>query len=73
MVLPRCCVEFAGLTVWEDAPLPQLPELHCGLFLRESEDRPELLELADDIAAALRPQLRFAEAVAGPVRVSGSG
>jgi DNA-binding transcriptional LysR family regulator len=73
MVLPRSCVEFAGLAVWEDAPLPQLPELHCGLFLREGEDRPELLELADDIAAALRPQLRFAEAVAGPVRASGSG
>lgn len=73
MVLPRSCVEFAGLAIWEDAPLPQLPELHCGLFLREGDDRPELLELADDIAAGLRPQLQFAEAAAGPVRASGSG
>jgi len=62
MVLPRSRVELTSLSVWEDAPLPNLPELYCGIFLREGDTRVELEELADAIAAVLRPQLRVAEA-----------
>jgi DNA-binding transcriptional LysR family regulator len=72
MVLPRSRVELTSLAVWDDAPLPQLPELHCGIFLREGDDRAELAELADSIAAVLRPQLRVAEDAAPPARVSGA-
>jgi DNA-binding transcriptional LysR family regulator len=73
LVLPRSLVDQTSLSVWEDAPLPKLPQLHCGIFLCEGESRPELLALADDIAAAFRPQLRVAEGAAAPVRASGSG
>jgi DNA-binding transcriptional LysR family regulator len=73
MVLPRGRVELTGLAIWDDAPLPPLPELHCGVFLHEGDNRTELAELADDIATVLRPQLRVAEGAATPARASGSG
>jgi DNA-binding transcriptional LysR family regulator len=57
MVLPRSRVAQTSLSIWEDAPLPELPELYCGVFLREGGNRAALEELADDIAAVLRPQL----------------
>jgi DNA-binding transcriptional LysR family regulator len=69
MVLPRSRVELTSLAIWEDAPLPKLPQLYCGVFLREGDSRPELLELADDLAAVLRPQLQVADS--GSARASG--
>jgi hypothetical protein len=63
--------------VWEDAPLPELPELYCGIYLREGGNRAALEELSDEIAAELRPQLQVKTggAAAGfvPARASGSG
>jgi DNA-binding transcriptional LysR family regulator len=73
MVLPRSRLQRMTLTVWSDAPLPLLPELYCGIFLREGDNRPELAELADDIAAVLRPQLQIAGGATAPQRVSGLG
>jgi DNA-binding transcriptional LysR family regulator len=64
LVLPLMLVDQTSLSVWTDAPLPTLPQIHCGVFLAEGESRPELLALADDIAAALRPKPRLAEGVA---------
>jgi len=62
MVLPRSRVPQTKLSVWEDAPLPELPQLYCGIYLREGgENRAALEELADDIAAVLRPQLQVRE------------
>jgi len=71
-------VPQTSLTVWEDAPLPELPQLYCGIYLREgSNNRAALEELADAIAAVLRPQLQVkdggAAAEVAPVRASGSG
>lgn len=64
LVLPLILVDQTSLSVWADAPLPKLPPLHCGVFLAEDESRPELLALADDIAAALRSVPRLAEGAA---------
>ncbi len=52
--LPRNCANILGVTIWEDAPLPKLPEFFCGIYVRaggESEDRDHL---ADTLATALR-------------------
>ena len=58
MVLPRSRVAQTSLSIWEDGPLPELPDLYCGVFLREGGNRAALEELADDLATALRPQSR---------------
>jgi DNA-binding transcriptional LysR family regulator len=43
-----------GLTIWEDCPLPRLPELYSGVYLREGGARAAYEQLADEIAAVLR-------------------
>ena len=56
MVMPRARALRNGLIVWNDAPLPQLPELYCGIFIREGGNRAAIEELADDLMADLRPE-----------------
>jgi DNA-binding transcriptional LysR family regulator len=79
MVLPRSRVQQTSLSIWEDAPLPELPQLYCGIYLRQGGNRAALEELADDIAATLRPQLQVKKGGAAPAsdiapaRASGSG
>jgi DNA-binding transcriptional LysR family regulator len=59
MVLPRSRVPQTALTIWEDAPLPELPQLYCGIYLRPgSENHAALEDLAEEIAKVLRPQLQ---------------
>jgi DNA-binding transcriptional LysR family regulator len=53
MVVPRGRAVQNGLDIWEDAPLPKLPEIHCGLFVKEGGDRVACLELVDYLAADL--------------------
>lgn len=43
----------AGMAVWEDAPLPKLPELYSGIYIREGGPRVIYEQLADDIAVAI--------------------
>jgi DNA-binding transcriptional LysR family regulator len=55
MALPRSRADIPGIKIWDDAPLPKLPDIFCGVYVRtgaEPEDR-ELI--ADAVAAALRP------------------
>src|SRR5262247_1340130 len=77
MVLPRSRVQQTSLSIWEDAPLPELPQLYCGIYLRQGGNRAALEELAEDIAAVLRPQLQVrtggAASELAPARASGSG
>jgi DNA-binding transcriptional LysR family regulator len=47
LVMPRGRALKNDLTVWEDAPLPTLPELYCGIFAREGGGRKPIEELAD--------------------------
>jgi len=54
MVLPRSRVWSPDLAIWEDAPLPKLPDLVWGVYLREGGERGPLEDLADSIAAELR-------------------
>jgi DNA-binding transcriptional LysR family regulator len=73
MVLPRSRVPQTALAVWADAPLPELPELYCGIYLREGGNRAALEELGNDIAAVLRPQLEVRAAGAGFAAARGGG
>ncbi len=52
--LPRNSANLPGVEIWEDAPLPKLPEIFFGIYVRaggESDDRDQL---ADTLARALR-------------------
>lgn len=46
---------IAGIYPWEDAPLPKLPAIYRGIYLRESGDRVMLEQVASAIAEALKP------------------
>src|SRR6266702_1276374 len=46
MVMPRGRAIKTNLTIWQDAPLPKLPELHCGIFIRDGGNRTAIEELA---------------------------
>jgi DNA-binding transcriptional LysR family regulator len=43
----------AGMRVWEDAPLPRLPDLHSEIYVREGGPREIYEQLADEIATAI--------------------
>jgi DNA-binding transcriptional LysR family regulator len=55
MALPRGRTEIPGITVWEDAPLPKLPDIFCGIYVRTGVDVEEREQIAETLAAALRP------------------
>jgi len=56
MALPRTRADIPGITVWEDAPLPKLPDIFCGIYVRAGVDVEERDQIAETIAAALRPE-----------------
>ncbi len=53
MPIARSVATAAGLIIWEDAPLPKLPSLYSGVYVREGGEQQAYLQLADDIAEAL--------------------
>ena len=53
---PRSRVGGTALSIWEDAPLPAVSDLFCGIYLGENRDQPALEHLADAIAHVLNPQ-----------------
>jgi DNA-binding transcriptional LysR family regulator len=55
MVLPRGRADIPGIRVWDDAPLPKLPDIFCGIYVRDGVDVEEREQIADTIAAALHP------------------
>jgi DNA-binding transcriptional LysR family regulator len=59
MVLPHSRVAQTTLSIWEDPPLPELSQLHCGIFLRQGGNRAVLEELADEVATVSRPPLHL--------------
>jgi DNA-binding transcriptional LysR family regulator len=74
MVMPRNRALQNGLFVWEDAPLPKLPELYCGIFIRDGGNRTAIEELADYLAADLRAEPVAPETTAvAPLRAARSG
>ncbi|MES1155501.1 MAG: LysR substrate-binding domain-containing protein, partial [Pseudorhodoplanes sp.] len=56
MALARSRSGTPGLTIWEDAPLPKLPEVSCGIYINHAGDRMALEELADAIIQTLHPK-----------------
>jgi DNA-binding transcriptional LysR family regulator len=64
MAIIRRRAADSGMIIWEDAPLPTLPVLHCGIHVREGGARAAYEELADEIAGALRPSLRTGKVAA---------
>jgi DNA-binding transcriptional LysR family regulator len=56
--LVRRRAEQVGLPIWEDAPLPKIGDLHCGIYLGETGDRRQLEALADLIYDIIAPQDR---------------
>ena len=47
MAVPRGRAIRNNLTVWEDAPLPKLPDVYCAILVRDGGDRTAIEELAD--------------------------
>lgn len=56
MVMTRGRVRMTQLSRWDDAPLPPLPQLYTGIYVRDGADNGPLLELADELAPMLRPK-----------------
>ncbi|MBX9844164.1 MAG: LysR family transcriptional regulator [Xanthobacteraceae bacterium] len=56
MALPRSRAGLPGIAIWENAPLPKLPDIFCGIYVRGGADVEEREQLADAIAAAVSPQ-----------------
>lgn len=54
MAVPRGRAIRNKLIIWEDAPLPKLPELYCALIVREGGDRGAIEELADYLKDQIR-------------------
>ena len=71
MVLPRGRAIKAALRIWDDAPLPKLPELYVGIFVREGGNRQAVDEFADQLSQlrVLPDQPETANAIA-PIRAS---
>jgi hypothetical protein len=55
MAVP-CGRAIRTIAIWEDSPLPKLPELYCALVVREGGDRTALEELADYLADQIRAE-----------------
>jgi DNA-binding transcriptional LysR family regulator len=74
MVMPRGRAVKNDLVIWDDAPLPKLPELYCGIFVREGGNRQAFEDLADYLAE-LRvephvPEEQQSSAMQAPMRAS---
>lgn len=74
MVMPRGRALKNGLTVWEGAPLPKLPELYCGIYVREGGTSNEIEDLADSLEDLRNEPMELDEQTAGgtvaPIRTS---
>ncbi|MEA2906219.1 MAG: hypothetical protein QOI12_3606 [Alphaproteobacteria bacterium] len=78
MVMPRGRALKNGLAIWEDPPLPKLPELYCGIFVRDGGNRIAIEELADYLHDDLRvepqvPDEHTPNATVAPIRASKAG
>jgi DNA-binding transcriptional LysR family regulator len=52
--LPRSRALLPGTVIWEDAPLPTLPMIECGICVRPGGDVRLREDLSDTLASALR-------------------
>jgi len=54
MAIARRIATDVGVMIWEDAPLPKLPDLYRGIYVREGGARAAYEQLADEVAATLK-------------------
>ena len=54
MAITRGRAKDFDMIVWDDAPLPALPDLHTGIYVREGGAQAAYEQLADEIANVLR-------------------
>ncbi|HWV52304.1 LysR family transcriptional regulator [Pseudorhodoplanes sp.] len=54
--LARRRIDIPGIALWDDAPLPPLPPLHCGIYLGETGQLPQLAALADLVFDVVGPK-----------------
>ena len=54
MAVPRGRAISNNLVIWEDSPLPKLPELYCALVVGQGGDRTAIEELADYLEGQIR-------------------
>ena len=53
-IIRRRASEF-GMIVWDDGPLPKLPDLHSGIYVREGGPQAAYEHLVNEIIEALNP------------------
>jgi DNA-binding transcriptional LysR family regulator len=70
MPFARHRVAELGMLMWEDGPLPDLPDLHSGIYIREGGARAAYEQLSDEIADVLYPDAGLTKSVAPLTRVS---
>ena len=61
MAITRRRANEVGLSIWDDSPLPKLPDIYTGIYIREGGVRAAYEHLADEIAKTLargRPDAR---------------
>ena len=71
MPLPRSRADLVDVRVWEDAPLPKLPDIFCGVYVRAGFEREDREQIAETIAEALQssgPPQRLDRSRSEPVR-----
>src|SRR4029077_12485173 len=54
MALPRGRADIPGVRIWENAPLPKLPNIFSGIYVRAGVASEEGEQIAETLAAALR-------------------
>jgi DNA-binding transcriptional LysR family regulator len=77
LVMPRGRALKNNLYIWDDAPLPPLPQLFCCIYVRDGESRTAADELADYLDADMRaepqpPNWETGATVSQLLRASGS-
>ena len=53
MAITRHRAISTGMTIWEDTPLPKLPDLYAGIYIREAGPDAIYEQLADELARNL--------------------
>jgi DNA-binding transcriptional LysR family regulator len=64
MALTRRRARDMRMIIWDDAPLPKLPDLYSGIYIREGGARAAYEQLADEIAAVIYEPAERAPAMA---------
>lgn len=70
-VIRRRAKEY-GMVIWDDGPLPKLPDLHSGVYIREGGARAAYEQLADEITEALNPRHTGARGLVPAIKARGS-